>query len=457
MRTLKTFLIFTIIGITSTFAQGQTYGLKDVYPDFKFGNVLNSSTVTQQKMKDLVLREFNSITPENELKPNATMTQTGSTDTDIKVNLSSASAILKFCQDNNIPVRGHTLVWHSQTPPWFFRANMQSKPHTWDDKLTASDVLADAETMNKRMESYIKNIFALIKKNYPNLNLYAYDVVNEAFENWGGNLRPGGIDQAAGQSPWMKIYGSNQYIINAFAYARQYAPENCKLFYNDYNEYGSDKCNSIVSLANKLKGLGTIDGIGMQSHLDLPETTHTVSAFGAALKKFAATGLEVQVTEIDVTIPNIASGQVPTVSEYEAQGRKYRDIMKEVLKYKDSVTAFVVWGIQDNQSWRSNRFPVLFDKNGNKKPAYDELFALGTLPSSNPELQFDNSLKAWANGNQLQVTGVDVGKMWRVYTTTGVLVHQGISLGRDVVHNVSTIQSGAYIVWTENGTTKVIF
>jgi len=442
MRTLNFFLIFTVIGITSTFAQGKTYGLKDVYPDFKFGNILNGNTANNSTIKNLVLREFNSITPENELKPDFTMVQSGSTDDNIKVALGTgAKAILKFCQDNNIGVRGHALVWHGQTPAWFFRENFSN-----------SGALVDKETMNKRMESYIKNMFNIIKTTYPTLNLYAYDVVNEAFENWGGGLRP------ANESTWTKIYGDDEFIINAFTYARKYAPEGCKLFYNDYNEYESNKCNSIYNLAMKLKKDNLIDGIGMQAHLALGFPS--ASSFGSALKKFASTGLEVQITEIDVTMwanEAEAAGKTPTVSQYEEQGRKYRDVMKEVLKYKNQVTAFVVWGIRDDLSWRKWGFPVLFDKNGNKKPAYDEIFALGTLPSSNPEIQSGNSLKAWANNNQLQVTGVDVGKMWRVYTTTGVLVHQGISLSRDVVHNVFTIQSGVYIVWTENGTVKVIF
>ncbi len=302
-----------------------------------------------------------------------------------------------------------------------------------------------------RMESYIKNIFALIKKDYPNLNLYAYDVVNEGFENWGGGLRP------ASESPWTAIYGSDEYIVNAFTYARKYAPENCKLFYNDYNEYETNKCNSIYNLAMKLKEDNLIDGIGMQAHLDLPNSPHSVSAFGNALKKFASTGLEVQITELDITIPTNLHGadNKPTVANYEAQGKKYKDIMNEVLKYKDQVTAFVVWGIQDNQSWRSNRFPVLFDVNGNKKIAYDEIFALGTPPTSNIEMQSGNPLKAWVNDGQLNLTGVTIGKPWRVYTSTGVLVHQGVSLSETATATLNT--PGVYIIWTESGTVKVAF
>ena len=355
MKKVVFILLATVVGIMPVVAQDEIQGLKDVYIDFKIGNILNGNTSNNQNMKDLVLREFNSITPENELKPDATMVQNGSTDEDIKVQLNTgARRILKFCEDNNIGVRGHTLVWHGQTPAWFFRANR-----------TNSGALADAETMNKRMESYIKNIFALIKKDFPNLNLYAYDVVNEAFKNNGGGLREAGT--GGGQSPWTQIYGNDQFIVNAFRYARMYAPEGCKLFYNDYNEYIGAKRDDMYNLAMKLKEENIIDGIGMQAHLDMgyPDA----NLFGQAVAKFASTGLEVQITELDITT---------STGDFVAQGIKYRDIMKKVLDYKESVTAFVVWGIQDNQSWRGDRNPTLFDANGNRKPAYNELYFLAT-------------------------------------------------------------------------------
>ena len=436
MRMYKLFLIATVVGIMPVFAQVEAQGLKDVYQEyFLFGTVLNSNTSNDQKMKDLVLREFNSITPENELKPDATMVLSGSTNEDIKVQLNTgARRILKFCEDNNIPVRGHTLVWHNQTPAWFFRANM-----------TSSGALADAATMDKRMESYIKNIFALIKKDFPNVNLYAYDVVNEAFKNNGGGLREAGT--ASGQSPWTQIYGNDQFIVNAFKYARMYAPANCKLFYNDYNEYISDKRNDMYNLAMKLKAENLIDGIGMQAHLDMGYPS--ASLFGEAVAKFASTGLEIQITEMDITT---------STGDFTAQGRQYRDIMKKVLEYKDNVTAFVVWGIQDNQSWRSSRNPLLFDSSGNRKPAYDELYFLasGTYPTSLPEVvQSDNSLRAWKNGDILHVTGIAKSKLWRVYTATGILVHQGIAHS-DVTTATLNMPSGAYIVWTEKGMVKVI-
>jgi len=599
MRIYKLFLIAAVVGIMPVFNQVEAQGLKDVYQEyFRIGNILNGNTVNNQTIKDMVLREYNSITPENELKPDQTMVQSGSTNEDIKVQLSTgARRILQFCVDNNIALRGHTLLWHTQTPAWFFRAN-----------LTNSGDMADAATMDKRLESYIKNIFALIKQDFPTLNLYAYDVVNEAFQNNGGGLREAGT--GSGQSPWTLIYGNDQFIINAFKYAKMYAPANCKLFYNDYNEYISAKTTDMYNLAMKLKAENLIDGIGMQAHLDM--SYPSASLFGSAVAKFASTGLEIQITEMDITT---------STGDFAAQGKQYSDIMKEILKYKDNVTAFVVWGPQDNLSWRSDRNPVLFDANGNRKPAYNELYFLasgtypptpGVEPDSNgyyyyntfedgttqswtsrgnttvvntsdyafegtksifvsgrtatwngtalsldsktfipgntysfgamvmyadgaaegnfkltlqynigattyygqvaaataekgewaellntaytipagatnlliyvettdllvnfyvdrafggiegkngltsiPAIQSANSLKAWKNGNTLYLTGIPEGKLWRVYTATGMLVQQGIAHS-EIISITLNATPGVYIVWTEKGKIKVI-
>ena len=121
-------------------------GLKDIYANyFRVGSVLNSGTVGNSTIRATMLKEFNSITHENELKPDATLVQSGSTNTDIKVSLNRAASILNFCAENNIAVRGHTLVWHNQTPEWFFKDNLQNYGG-W----------ASQSVMDQRMERYIK-------------------------------------------------------------------------------------------------------------------------------------------------------------------------------------------------------------------------------------------------------------------------------------------------------------
>jgi GH35 family endo-1,4-beta-xylanase len=343
-------------------------------------------------MKSLVLREFNSITPENELKPDATIVASGSTDDNVKVQLNNgAKAILQFCQDNNIPVRGHTLVWHSQTPEWFFRTGF-----------TGSGAVVSKAIMKKRMESYIKNMFALIKSSYPRLNLYAYDVVNEAASESGGPRTAGNGD---GKSMWVQVYGDNSFIEEAFTFARQYAPATTKLFYNDYNEYIGAKMNYIAnSIVKPLKQKGLIDGMGMQSHLDVRTGTPYPSAsdYGKAITTYKDLGVEIHVSELDATVTD------GNESYFPAQATYYRDIMNQILtKGGSAVTAVVVWGIRDDQSWRSSRKPLLFNASGNKKAAYTSVYNL--IPQSD-----------WGDGNNPSVGGGTSGGNTNISVTCNV-------------------------------------
>ena len=104
--------------------------------------------------------------------------------------------------------------------------------------------------MDQRLESFIKNTFALLKKDFPNLEVYAYDVCNELFLNDGGGMRP------ASNSKWVQIYGDDSFVVKAFQFARKYAPSGCKLYLNDYNEYIPAKTNDIYNMAMRLKQNG---------------------------------------------------------------------------------------------------------------------------------------------------------------------------------------------------------
>ena len=207
-------------------------GLKDEFANyFRVGNILNGSTVKNSTITASVLKDYNSIECENEMKPDATLVQSQCNGTNIGVSLKNAASIMDFCVNNKIAMRGHTLVWHSQTPLWFFKENFN-----------ANGNCVSATVMDQRMESYIKNMFDAIKTQYPDLNLYAYDVANECISddsnrtaNNGGTREPG--ENVSGQSPWVQVYGSNSFVEHAFTYARKYAPEGCALYYNDYNEF----------------------------------------------------------------------------------------------------------------------------------------------------------------------------------------------------------------------------
>ncbi|WP_265443630.1 endo-1,4-beta-xylanase [Acetivibrio straminisolvens] len=344
--------------------------LKDIYANyFRVGSVLNSGTVNNSSITAMIIREFNSITCENEMKPDATLVQSGSTNTNIRVSLNRAASILNFCARNNIAVRGHAFVWHSQTPQWFFKDNFQDNGN-W----------VSASVMDQRMESYIKNMFAEIQRQYPSLNLYAYDVVNEAVSddsnrtrNYGGAREPG---YGNGRSPWVQIYGDNKFIEKAFTYARKYAPANCKLYYNDYNEYWDHKRDCIASICTSLYNKGLLDGVGMQSHINSDMNGFSgIQNYKAALQKYINIGCDVQITELDISTENGKFSLQQQADKYKAVFQAAVDINKTSNKGK--VTAVCVWGPNDANTWiGSENAPLLFDRNNQPKPAYNSVASI---------------------------------------------------------------------------------
>jgi endo-1,4-beta-xylanase len=317
--------------------------LKDAFQGkFKIGTSVSPHELGGGE--NFIKKHFNSITPENELKPDAIINQQGcqqngrNVETQVAFNQGTRST-LSFCERNRIPLRGHTFVWYSQTPDWFFRENFGGGNYVSKD------------VMDQRLESFIKNTFALLKKDFPNLEVYAYDVCNELFLNDGGGMRP------ASNSKWVQIYGDDSFVVKAFQFARKYAPSGCKLYLNDYNEYIPAKTNDIYNMAMKLKGLGVIDGIGMQSHLDIGYPS--ASVYNTAVEKFLSTGLEVQITELDITSNND-----------NAQASLFKEIFTIAYKNADKIPAVTLWGTHDNISWRSGQHPLLFGNNYTPKPAY---------------------------------------------------------------------------------------
>ena len=358
--------------------------LRAYYSDaFKIGTAITPSDLASKPFMKLVDRHFSgSITVGNEMKPdyvlnyNATQKyfeETGD-DENPQVSFAQAKPVLDYCLKNNIPVRVHTLVWHSQTPEWFFKENYD-----------ASGEYVSKEKMLKRMENYIKNFFETLTELYPTLDFYACDVVNEAWLDDGSPRRPGHPDQSNGYgaSDWVAVFGDNSFIEPAFTFARKYAPEGCKLYYNDYNEYMNKK-TKIVEMATELKEKGVIDGIGMQSHLDARQNMGSafpsVSMYESAIKDYVETGLDVQITELDVTIPENSGDQY-----FEHQAEYYNGIMDAIEKYKDNISAVVFWGVTDDASWRASQLPLIFDSEYKAKPAFYSIID-GLTPGDIPEV-----------------------------------------------------------------------
>lgn len=344
--------------------QEELDALQDVYADyFKIGCAVAGSEFTQGATKDLILKHYNSVTIGNELKPESVLDQNatlaymeanGGDQTNPQISLKQAADMLKFCEENQLDLRGHVLVWHSQTPDWFFKENYD-----------ADADFVSPEIMDKRMENYIKNVMEAIKTQYPNLNVYSWDVVNEAASDSGTMRNPGAYSEGNGSSGWVSVYGDQSYIKKAFTYARKYAPENCKLFYNDYNEYSENKLNYIqTDILQELVDNNLIDGMGMQSHIGM--SSPSIAQYESALRSYADMGLEIQITELDVALRSDSDEDLLALAE------RYRECFEMFKRVKDdgvNLSAVVLWGITDSTSWIGG-YPLLFDKNYQAKSAY---------------------------------------------------------------------------------------
>ena len=197
------------------------------------------------------------------------------------------------------------------------------------------------------------------------MEFYAWDVVNEAASDAGTIRDAGSNNEVNGQSAWVKVYGDQSYIPLAFEFAKKYAPAGCKLFYNDYNEYSPNKQAYIISdILKPLVEKDLIDGVGMQSHISM--SYPTIDLYKSAMQQYADLGLEVQVTELDVSEKS---------NEYANQlalAQRYQDVFKMYKEMKDSgvnLSAVVLWGITDSTSWIGG-YPLLFDKDYQAKPSY---------------------------------------------------------------------------------------
>ncbi len=388
--------------------------LKDTYADIfdSFGiaceytpsgrGELSSASVRQGLVK-----HADSITMGNEFKPqfiaawwgynprvSGTFTASnGKTiDTPVLNGFGTVDNCLNACKDSGLLMRGHVLVWHSQTEEAFFRENYQT-----------NGALVDKETMTARQEWYIKTVLEHVAEWEKNNNngkhiIWAWDVVNEAMaddagtnytgssQNWLRGSTNNTKDKAPsnGGSRWYQIYESEEFIINAFRFANAYAPADVKLCYNDYNEYMGNKHKAILHIIDELKNdtgitLGgktfkaRIDVMGMQSHVG--PSWPGASGYEAALKRYLDAGVDVHVTEFDIS----ATSQSQAASAY----KDYFNMLKKYGKnYSGShkITNVTVWGISSEDSWinKGSQYPLLFNRSGSNyytNSAFDAVIA----------------------------------------------------------------------------------
>lgn len=411
--------------------------LKDLFADyFKIGTAATASEITPQNAKNMVLHHFNSLTPGNELKPDALLDQAASqsegNNVNPKVRLSpAAKTILKFCNDTKIPMRGHVFVWHSQTPDWFFNENFADNGRT-----------VSREVMSQRMENYIKNVVELVTTSYPDLNIYAWDIVNEAFHNDQGAMRePGSNYQKEGASRWMEVYGDNSFIYEAFTYAKKYIPLGCKMYYNDYNEYIPGKRDGIYNMVKDLYSKGLCDGIGMQSHLSTQYPS--VALYKEALEKYATIGCDIQITELDITIESGANE--------ETQAQMYKELFDVYRSHKESISLVAVWGTNDEISWRAYGKPLIFS-NFQPKPAYDKIIEGMSLPEIPTTDVADASANAsvYATVAQGAVTVHCEGDFsYQLIQLSGAVVEEGKGCGEKAIG--AALPSALYLVKVTKG------
>ena len=343
-------------------APAQTASLKEVFKnDFLIGTAMNTAQIEEKNTvaDRLIKQQFNAVTPENTMK--AEIIQPGWS----TYNFDLADKLVAFAKKNNMKLNAHTLIWHSQLPP--FMRHMQS---------------ADS------VRQYFVNHITKVASRYDG-KVYSWDVVNEAL-NEDGTLR---------KSIFLNKLGED-YIVEAFRLAQKASPHS-KLYYNDYNIEQPKKRAGAIDIIKKIQAAGVrIDGVGIQGHWksgNIPMTDIEES-----IKEYSALGIDVMFTELDLSVlPNPWDKTTADVSE-TAQGsakmnpyqnglpdsaqqllaKSYADLFTLFMKYKKEIGRITFWGVDDGQSWlngfpikdRTN-YPLLFDRNFKPKPAFYSVIA----------------------------------------------------------------------------------
>lgn len=369
--TKNVLLLISLFLITFCNAQNQntsSISLKQAFKDYFFiGTCVNRRQVTgkDEKAEVLIKDQFNSITAENDLKWEKIHPQEG------EYNFEPGDAFVAFGEENNMMLIGHTLVWHSQTPQWVYQDDN-------GNELSKEALLA-------RLKDHIFKVVGHFKG-----KIHGWDVVNEAF-NDDGTYR---------QTKYYTIT-QGEYLEKAFAWAHEADPD-AELYYNDFNMWYEGKRKAVVDMVKRFKEKGiTINAIGMQGHwgLDYPP----LDEVEASIKAYAATGLKVNITELDMRVLPDPGGKTgaeiernyalkkalnPYVdglpdSVQEKITKRWVEFFTIFKKYKDFIDRITIWGSDDRVSWRNNwpvpgrtSYPLLFNRDLSPKPAVQAIMQL---------------------------------------------------------------------------------
>jgi len=340
-------------------------GLKDFYKDYFPIGVAVSPRSLEGVSGEFIKKHFNSLTPENVMKPALIQPQEG------KFSWVEADKIVDFAQANGMKVRGHTLCWHNQTGDWMFK--------------DAQGNQASKELVLARLKEHIMQVVSRYKG-----KIYAWDVVNEAIDN----LDPANVGYR--QTLWYKICG-DEFIAKAFQWAHEADPK-AVLFYNEYNTENPAKREKTYEMLKKMLAQGVpINGVGIQAHWDIGSPKHvgqlnqpgegdfiipgsSEDAIRESINKFSSLGLVVQITELDVSIYTSRTDTLNlgfTPEREQKQIDFYKKAFKVFRDKKKVITGVTFWNLSDRSSWLDSRtprrgkaYPLLFDENMKPKKAY---------------------------------------------------------------------------------------
>ncbi len=345
--------------------QKEATTLKDAFANqFYIGTALNADQINgiDTAALKVVKTHFNSVTAENCMKSEQLQPIEGQFD------FTLADKFVDFAQQNNMHIVGHTLIWHSQAPQWFFT------------DLMGNDV--SREVLIERMKTHITTVIGRYKN-----RIHAWDVVNEAILD----------DGSWRQSKFYQIIGED-FVKLAFEFAHQ-ADSTAQLNYNDYSMANVGKREGVVKMVKNLQQQGIkIDGIGMQGHLDMK--TPAIEEFEKSILAFSALGMNVMITELDLTVlPSPwenAGADVSLNTEYKqemnpftaglpdsvatVQHNRYADFFKLFIKHQDKIGRVTLWGVNDLQSWRNGwpmqgrtDYALIFDRHNQPKPIVETI------------------------------------------------------------------------------------
>lgn len=373
---IKKILLLTVLllftgSIIHTAAGQSRVSLKDAYEDaFMFGTAVNEAIVagTDTAGQRIVIEQFNTITAENVMKAGPINPEPG------VYRFAPADAFVDFGEKHGMFIVGHTLVWHNQTPDWFFK----------DEHGNPNTPVKQVERMRQHIETVAGRYAGRVD---------AWDVVNEVIDN-DGSYRP---------TTWVNGVGSGDELVKkAFQFAAEYAPD-AELYYNDFNAWRPAKRDGIMRMVRMLQKEDIrIDGIGIQGHwgLNYPDKAY----IEAAIDSFATLGIKVMITELDVDVlPLTREGQIIgtvmtheqfQLEEFEAfldpypdglpadMQQKLADLYAELFEIfyrkRDKIDRVTLWGVHDGMSWKNDypvpnrtNYPLLYDRNRQPKPALD--------------------------------------------------------------------------------------